>query len=158
MVLVNLGSFWVGTARYMSGRCKEKFRHQTLSPGPLCVLSPVLSSLNNTEMHMIWSLPSRSTVISREDRQMQKSYNEKFNMTHIAWLGSCWENTGEGFTDKDSSELGVSVWWDRRRLGKDVSGDGIRWKRVKYGVLMSWTQFHIASRLWVPWSQGRGSK
>lgn len=96
---------------------------------------------------MIWSLPSRSAVISREDRQMQKSYNEKFNMTQIASLGSCWENTGEGFIDKDSSELGVSVWWDQRRLGKDVSRDGVRGKRVKYGVLTSRAQFHIASRL-----------
>lgn len=73
------------------------------SPGPLYVLSPVLSSLNNIAMHMIW-------FCHKQERQTDaKKSITRSSLWHTSWLGGCWQNTPEGFIDKGSSELGVSL-------------------------------------------------
>lgn len=130
------------------------------SPGPLYVLSPMLSSLNNTEMHMTWSLPSSSIVRSRRDKEMQERYNKKYNSTQITWLGSCWWCPGQGCVEKDAPELGMSVRWDQKNLGREMSlgMTGIRGQEDEASCLKESGTVTYNTKAPSPHNQGRDSK
>lgn len=104
MILVSLGPFRAGTAECITGRWKRDLvtKH---SPGPLPRSDPVLSSLNNTETRMTWSLRSRRTGEAGETHRCKKAMIKSTS-----------------YTNKVAGELLTEYWW--RLSGEGFVGTG----------------------------------
>lgn len=124
MLLVNLGTSWIGTAGCVTEGCKERLRYQTLTSSLLCSkpCAPLFKYCRNA----CDVGPCPPGAPQKQGKQMLTNCNSSYKVIPIKWLGS-WQNPGEALWTRTGENWvclsgGTGRHWGQ--MARDGSGEG----------------------------------